>query len=208
MSKGLCVWIAIVLAVGLLAGGAAAATRPPNVTVTLNPSVPSPAPLNTNITWTATIMGGQQGHTYDYQFSAALQGQQQIVRDFDLPNSFIWVPWTVEGTYVVTVVVRDITSQPYIIYPPVSQQYVLLPIVNSPGGSAVNTTNHPLVALFSAGTVYGWPFHTGSLQREWLADNQHNQLGAVFLLQRQLPGGGNAAVHGIPDALGGVQQQF
>jgi hypothetical protein len=151
MSKGLCAWIAIVLAVGLLAGGAAAATRPPNVTVTLNPSFPSPAPLNTNITWTATIMGGQQGHTYDYQFSAALQGQQQIVRDFDLPDSFIWVPWTVEGTYVVTVVVRDITSQPYIVYPPVSQQYVLLPIVNSPGGSAVNTTNHPLVALFSAG---------------------------------------------------------
>ncbi len=96
-------------------------------------------------------MGGQQGHTYDYQFSAALQGQQQIVRDFQLPNTFVWVPWTVEGTYVVTVVVRDITSQPYIVYSPVSQQYVLLPIVTAPGGSAVNTTNHPLVALFSAG---------------------------------------------------------
>ena len=140
--------ISLLLVLSLLAG---AATRPPAVTITLSPSVPSPAPLNTNITWTATVTGGQQGHTYDYQFSAALQGQQQIVRDFNLPNTFTWVPWTVEGTYVVTVVVRDITSPPYIVYQPVSQQYVLLPIVTAPGGSAVNTTNHPLVALFSAG---------------------------------------------------------
>ncbi len=151
VSKIVCGCISLVLGLSLLSGAAAAATRPPTVSITLSPSTPSPAPLNTNITWTATIMGGQQGHTYDYQFSAALQGQQQIVRDFQLPNTFVWVPWTVEGTYVVTVVVRDITSQPYIVYSPVSQQYVLLPIVTAPGGSAVNTTNHPLVALFSAG---------------------------------------------------------
>jgi arylsulfate sulfotransferase len=151
VSKILSGCISLVVGLTLLAVAAAAATRPPTVTITLSPSVPSPAPLNTNITWTATIMGGQQGHTYDYQFSAAAQGQQQVVRDFSLPSSFTWVPWTVEGTYVVTVVVRDITSQPYIVYSPVSQQYVLLPIVTAPGGSAVNTTNHPLVALFSAG---------------------------------------------------------
>ncbi len=139
------------LALMLLVSAAAAATRSPNVTVTLNPSVPSPELLGTSVTWTATIQGGQQGHTYDYQFSAAPQGQTQIVRDFDLPNSFVWVPWTVEGNYTVTVVARDITSQPYTVYPPVSAQYTLNPIATNNGQSAVNLTSHPLVALFSAG---------------------------------------------------------
>ncbi len=143
--------LALVVAVGLLDGSAEAAPRPSNPTITLSPSLPSPELLNTSITWTANLQGGQQGHTYDYQFSAALQGQNQIVRDFDLPNNFVWVPWMVEGTYIVQVVVRDITSQPYIIYPPVSQQYVIHPIVTAPGQSAVNVTGHPLVALFSAG---------------------------------------------------------
>lgn len=130
---------------------AVAGVRTPSVTVSLNSSVPSPELLGTSITWTATIQGGQQGHTYDYQFSAALQGQSQIVRDFNTPNNFVWVPWTVEGTYVVTVVARDITQQPYIVYPPVSVQYVIQPIVTTNGQSAVNPTSHPLVALFSTG---------------------------------------------------------
>jgi arylsulfate sulfotransferase len=147
VSKVVCLLILLVL----LTGFATAATRSPNVTIALNPSVPSPELLGTNITWTATISGGQQGHTYDYQFSAALQGQNQVVRDFNTPNSFVWVPWTVEGTYVVTVVARDITQQPYTVYPPVSVQYILRPIVTTAGQSAVNITNHPLVALFNAG---------------------------------------------------------
>ncbi len=144
-----CLWALI--AVTAFGNAAAAATHAPSVTVTLTPSIPSPVLLGTTVTWTAILTGGQQGHVYDYQFSAALQGQNQIVRDFDLPNSFQWTPWQVEGTYVVTVVARDITSQPYIVYPPVSVQYVLNPWVTAPGGSLVNPTGHPLVALFSAG---------------------------------------------------------
>lgn len=150
MPKTLRVCIAVLLAIVSSVGVAAASIRPPSVTITLSPSVPSPALLGTSVTWTANVQG-VQGHTYDYQFSAAPQGQQQIVRDFDLPNAFTWVPWTVEGNYTVTVVVRDITSPPYIVYPPVSQPYTLTPIVTQQGQSAVNPTAHPLVALFSAG---------------------------------------------------------
>ena len=144
------VCIAVLLAMVSSVGVAIASTRPVPISITLKPSVPSPELLGTSITWTATIQG-QQGHTYDYQFQAALAGQQQIVRDFNTPNTFTWVPWTVEGTYYVTVVVRDITQQPYVVFPPVSQSYRLLPIVTQGGGSAVNPTSHPLVALFSAG---------------------------------------------------------
>ena len=92
------------------------------------------------------------GDNYDFQFEChPPNGPNQIVRDFDLFDSFIWVPWQVEGTYTVTVVVRDISQNPYIVYPPVSVQYVLNPWVTQPGGSAVHPTAHPLVALFSAG---------------------------------------------------------
>ena len=139
--------LALILLVSVAVGG----VRAPSVNISLNPSVPSPAILGTSITWTATVSGGQQGHTYDYQFSAALQNQNQIVRDFALPNSFVWVPWQVEGNYTVKVVVRDITTQPFTVFAPVSVQYQLLPIVTQNGQSAVNLTTHPLVALFSAG---------------------------------------------------------
>ena len=143
-----CLWALIAL---MLFGSAAVAAAAPSVTVHLIPSVPSPELLGSTIAWTAVVTGGPQGHVFDYQFSAALQGQNQIVRDFDLPNAFQWTPWQVEGTYVVTVVARDISTQPYTVYPPVSAQYVIKPIVTTNGQSAVNITNHPLVALFSAG---------------------------------------------------------
>ncbi len=149
MSKAVRFAVLLLLSLGLLPAVMVAASRPPAVTITLTPSLPSPELLGSRITLFAAVHGGTQGDTYDYQFSAAPQGQTQVVRDFDLPNSFVWVPWQAEGTYTVSVVVRDITQ--HIVYPPVSVQYVLRPIVTSPGGSAVNITSHPLVALFSAG---------------------------------------------------------
>ena len=45
--------------------------------------------------------------------------------------------------------VRDITKQPFLVYPPVSAPYTILPWVTAPGGAAVHATSHPLVALFS-----------------------------------------------------------
>ena len=152
MSKRL-LWfcVSILLGLSLPLGVAHAATRNPSVTIRLIPNVPSPRLVGTQVTWTALVQGGQQGEMYDYQFSVALGSQSQIVRDFNTPNTFVWVPWQVEGMYTVTVIVRDITQQPFIVYAPVSMQYVIKPIVTAPGGSAVNITNHPLVALFSAG---------------------------------------------------------
>lgn len=155
LTKAICFGVLTLLALSLLPGialaeGTAAAKAAP-LTITLNPSLPSPQVLGTRILWTATVQNGAPGHTYDYQFRAALQGQNQVVRDFNLPNSFTWVPFTVEGTYVVTVVVRDITTKPYLVFPAVPVRYVLQPLVTSPGSSVVNPTPHPLVALFSAG---------------------------------------------------------
>ena len=155
MSKTFCVGVITLFALSLmfsvgLAQGTATAKPSAPITVTLSPSLPGPQQLGASITWTATVQNAPPGHTYDYQFSAALQGQNQIVRDFNLPNSFTWVPYTVEGTYVVSVIVRDVTQQPYTYFPRTLAKYVLLPWISSPGSpGVVNPTSHPLVALFS-----------------------------------------------------------
>ncbi len=138
-----------VFAAGSLAATKAAVKAPDSVTITLTPSIDSPQYLGTSVTWTATVNNAPKGHIYDYRFTVALDSQLQIVRDFDLPNSFTWVPFTVEGNYQVIVTVRDITQVSYITYAPVSVQYTILPWVTQAGGSAVHPTSHPLVALFS-----------------------------------------------------------
>ena len=185
------------LAVMVFVSAAAAAIHPPSVTVTLHPSVPSPELLGTSVTWTAAIQGGQQGHGLHFQFSAAPQGQTQIVRDFDLPASFVWVPWTVEGTYTVTVVARDITSQPYTVYPPVSVQYVLQSDCHEQ--RAVRGQYH----FASSGralqrwTMHDWPLDSRSLPQQFLAGLQHNQRGAVFHEECQFSGSRHVAFDAV-----------
>ena len=119
------------------------------VTITLTPNLPSPQMLGTGIVWSATVQNPVAGHTYDYQFVVALDGNVQVVRDSGVTRSFTWVPYTVEGIYLVIVRVRDITSPTRIVYPYVSAVYGIMPWVTTPDGSAVNPTSHPLVALFS-----------------------------------------------------------
>ncbi len=78
-------------------------------------------------------------------------GQAQILSDFSTTPTFTWVPHTVEGTYQFTVVVRDTTTNPYVLFAPVSVTFTLLPWVTTPlAAGTVNPTTHPLVALFSA----------------------------------------------------------
>ena len=138
--------LAFAVMVGLPFAGRAA--NPPSVTLT--PSVASPQMLGTPVTWTAAVQNASAGHTYDYQFSVTYNGQAQIVSDFSPTATFPWVPHTVEGAYQFTVVVRDITTTPYVLFAPVSVNFNLLPWVTAPlAAGVVNPTAHPLVALFS-----------------------------------------------------------
>ena len=142
--------VAILFLVSVFTACSSAAARVPDVTITLTSGVQSPQFLGTSILWYATVHNGQQGHIYDYRFIVSNdQNQSQIVRDYQSDGSFVWVPWMAEGTYQISVSVRDITNIPYIVYAPVSQQFVISPWVTSQGGSAVHATSHPLVALFS-----------------------------------------------------------
>ena len=75
-------------------------------------------------------------------------GQTQIVSDFSPSNTFTWVPYTVEGAYQFSVVVRDTTTA--VLFAPVSVNFNLTPWVTAPlAAGVVNPTVHPLVALFS-----------------------------------------------------------
>jgi arylsulfate sulfotransferase len=145
MHRALCLAVMTLIALSLLAGVALAAP----LTITLTPSVPSPQMLGSSIVWSASVNNPVAGHTYDYQFSIALRGNVQLVRDSGPTSSFTWVPYTVEGTYLIILKVRDITSPTRIVYPYITKTYTIRPWVTAPGRSAVNPTSHPLVALFS-----------------------------------------------------------
>ncbi len=136
--------LALIVMIGLPFAG-----RAQTPSVTLTPSVASPQMLGTPVTWTAAVQNAPAGHTYDYQYTVTFNSQPQIVRDFNPTATFLWVPHTVEGAYQVSVVVRGITTAPYVAFAPVSANFTLQPWVTAPLGQAVNPTSHPLVALFS-----------------------------------------------------------
>ncbi len=130
----------------LFLGLAAIAASPlsAQIGVNLTPNLPSPQPVGTTISWTATATGGTG--TYEYQFSAEGVGQPlQVRQDYSPLNTWSWTPSTLDGSFTVTVAVKDTSNDTG----SSSVTYKLSSRLNG-GLAAVNTTNHPLVALFSA----------------------------------------------------------
>src|SRR5215213_7284580 len=97
---------AVMAAVFALSGGRAHAA----VTVQLSPSLVSPQPVGTTVTWTATVTDTNPG-AYDYMFSVSLSGGGNVaVRDFAAANSFKWTPSEREGSFDVRVIARNTTT--------------------------------------------------------------------------------------------------
>lgn len=121
------------LSVPVLASGA---------TVTLTSSAASGQPVGTTIKWTATSISGML-----YQFSVAYgTGAYYILRDAALSNSFTWTPLQ-EGTYKVKVVVVAENYQGT--EQTVTASFKIVTRITA-GVPVINTTNNPLVALYSA----------------------------------------------------------
>src|ERR1700722_14237951 len=77
------------------------------MSVTLSPSTPSPAPVGTVVTWTATVSGQDPG-TLWYRFSAHGSAQQShVVKDYGPDATLDWTATDHEGSYVVEVSVRN-----------------------------------------------------------------------------------------------------
>jgi arylsulfate sulfotransferase len=115
------------------------------ISVTLTPSVASPKPVGTVVTWTAKVTDGVGG-THEYQWSVGPQGgPAAIVRDFSQSTSFPWAFSQTEGTYEVTVVVRNTANN---IPAQATHSFVITSLYQN-GKDHVTTTANPLVALFS-----------------------------------------------------------
>lgn len=116
------------------------------LSVSLTTSLPSPQPLGTPIELKAAVSGGSSTDSYDYRFVVYLNSAHQNYRDFNLTNSFTWVPYQVEGSYVAAVTVRDRTTGAFAA---TSIPFTITSRLNH-GIAAVNRTSNSLVALFSA----------------------------------------------------------
>ncbi len=119
-----------------------------SLTVTLTPNVASPQPVGASITFTAAVVGDPDSSpVYEYSFNAELAGQPtQVRRGLGHSNTWMWTPRAFEGSFEIDAIVKNVhagTSGSVTIFYTVTSRLVS-------GHAAVNATNHPLVALFSA----------------------------------------------------------
>lgn len=124
-------------------------------TVSLVPNLSSPQPVGTTITFNATVSGDPDtSPVYEYQFSANLTGSPTLVRrGYESSNTFSWTPSSADGHFTVGVIAKNVHAFTEAVQ---TASYTLT--TRLPAGScatdpaacaAVNTTNHPLVALFT-----------------------------------------------------------
>jgi len=116
------------------------------MTATLKPSVPSPSPVGTMITWNASVKDASSSMIW-YRFRVReLGGNYQVIRDYGPPTSLDWTATDHEGLYEMELSARDLetgeSSATSVVYEMLSQLGIRNPVVNP--------TNHPLVFLYSA----------------------------------------------------------
>jgi arylsulfate sulfotransferase len=116
------------------------------MSVSLNPSVPSPAPLGTLVSWTAATSGAAPGVLW-YRFRAHRIDQAfHTVRDYSPINTLDWTAANHEGTYEIELSVRNRDTGDSAT---TSAIYQMTP--RATGNDAViSPTSHPLVFLYSA----------------------------------------------------------
>ncbi len=116
------------------------------ISVSLEPSVPSPAPVGTLITWTAKVAAATPG-THWYRFiTRGFDQRRRIVKDFGPDPTLEWAPSEHEGLYAIEVSARNKVSNE------TASAIVAYEVrSNVIGGQpAVRPTSHPLVFLYSA----------------------------------------------------------
>lgn len=80
------------------------------MSVVVSPSAPSPAPVGTIVTWTATAPDASPG-TLWYRFLVACAGEDpRLVRDFGPGNTLDWTASEKEGVYLLQVSVRNLNT--------------------------------------------------------------------------------------------------
>jgi arylsulfate sulfotransferase len=124
--------------------------------LSMTPSVASPQPPGTTVTWTVTATDTNPGGLLTFQFNVAAPAQAfSLSRDFNAGTlasgtwtspPFVWTDIAGEGTYQVQVIAEDFGSGETATQ---TASFRLTPLVTG-GNAVVNQTANPLVALFSA----------------------------------------------------------
>lgn len=116
------------------------------MSVTLTPSVPSPQPLGTLVTWTAAAADTGSG-TIWYRFSSHPFGEDlQVIKDFGPDNTVDWTDHNHENLFYVEVDARNLATGETA---KAVELYELQSRVTS-GQPVISPTAHPLVFLYSA----------------------------------------------------------
>lgn len=126
------------------------------ISVTLTPSIPSPAPLGQLVTWQANATGSTSLRyrfrvrssdisPLDKSMRRKRAGAYEMIRDFGTSSSLDWTVGDHEGMYEIEVTAKDATTGDSAVSTAFYQY-----LSRSDGTSwGVNPTNHPLVFLFS-----------------------------------------------------------
>jgi hypothetical protein len=132
----------LLLSITALASALHGAVSAPSLT----PSLLSPQPVGTLVTWTVTATDTDPG-TLFYRFRISDSGGPfRTVVDFGPSNIFEWTPNRHEGNFSIEVTVRNLSTASSMA---ATAAYTISTRVT--GGSAVSsTTDNPLVALYSA----------------------------------------------------------
>ena len=114
--------------------------------VSLDPSVPSPAPMGTVVTWQATVTGVDSGTVW-YRFRTRRPGREyRVVRDYGPQTSLDWTAADHEGFYEVEVgAVNKNTGETAT----ASRIYQLTSLLTG-DTPVISPTSHPFVFLYSA----------------------------------------------------------
>ncbi len=131
----------------LLATAALAPTLSATITVSLTPSVASPQPVGTSISWTAAATDTNPG-TFDFSFSVSNAGGPfQMLQDYDVSNVYQWTPSFRESSFAVRVTARNMSTQQTAV---LSEPFIITAIIPVGGPPAITPASNPLVALYSA----------------------------------------------------------
>lgn len=116
------------------------------MTVSLTPSVPSPAMLGTPIKWTASVQGASQG-TLTYRFRVYHEGRDyRTIIDYGPKSSLNWTTIEEEGTYLMEVSVKNINTGEM---GSSTVLYMFEPIP-TPNGPVITPSANPLVYIYTA----------------------------------------------------------
>jgi len=152
-----------------IAGFILTAISPAQMTVTLKPSLPSPAPIATMITWNAAASDSASG-TIWYRFRVReVGGDYAMIRDYGPLASLDWTASDHEGLYEMEVSAKNRQTGDFAA---TSSIYNMLSRVSS-GDPVVSPTAHPLVFLYSASCPTGSEMKVEFGAQDWIQDTPY-----------------------------------